>query len=665
MSGGNLFGIGLSGLNAAQLGMSTTGNNISNAATPGYNRELALFVESNGMNTGVGFIGGGVSTTTIQRQFSQTLTSQLYSTQSESSSLTSYSQQITSLTNQIGSPTSGIGADFTAFFNSLQTLAGSASDGPTRQTVINKANILANDINSLGDQINQLRQGVNTTLSSTVTQVNNLTKQIAQLNAQIAAAGATGQPPNQLLDTRDQAVSQLTQLVGVNVQQASDGTDTISLSNGMTLVQGNQSYQLGTTPSPDNPSELAITYQQPDSTKPGSFVTTILPDSAVSGGSLGGTLQFRSQTLDPAAQQLGALATSFAAQVNAQNALGIDPSGNAGGPLFKVGPPNVISNTKNTGNATVSATLTDPSNPPSDDMKLTFDGTNYTLTDTVTGKVVGTSAPPAVPGDPITIGGLSLTVGGTPAAGDSFTIQPTSGALGSFAVTGTAGDIAAGSPAITSNGTANTGSGKIATGTASSGFLINAPVTLTYDAATGTLTGLPVGSVVTFGNPQTSFTVTAANPGVPYDPTNGDTYTVTNPGPPATSPNGISFTVSGKPADGDTFTIAPNKGGTQDGSNATAISNLSASTAFEGTTLTNGYAEFVNNIGNTASNLNSMATAKGSTLAQIQAQQQSVSGVNLDEEATNLLEYQQLYQANSKVIQTAQALFQTIMQALS
>jgi flagellar hook-associated protein 1 len=663
MSGGNLFGIGLSGLNAAQLGMSTTGNNISNAATPGYNRELAQFVESNGMNTGSGFIGGGVNTTTIQRQFSQTLVSQLYSTQSDSSSLSSYSQLITSLSNQIGSPTAGIGADFTSFFNSLQTLAGSASDGPSRQNVINTANVLAQDLNSMGQQIDQLRQGVNTTLASTVTQVNNLTKQIAQLNAQIAAAGASGQPPNQLLDTRDQAVSQLTQLVGVNVQTASDGTDTISLSNGMTLVQGNQNYQLGTTPSPSNPSELAITYQQPDSTNPGSFVTTVLPDSAISGGSLGGTLQFRSQSLDPAAQQLGALATSFAAQVNAQNALGITPGGSAGGPLFSVAPPNVIPNTKNTGNATVSATLTDPSDPPSDDMKLSFDGTNYTLTDTVTGKVIGTSAPPTG-GNPLTIGGLSITIANTPAAGDSFTIQPTSGALDSFKVTGTSADIAAGSPAIASNGSANTGTGKIAIGTASSGFLINSTVTLTYDAATGTLTGLPVGSVVTFGNPQQSVTISAANPGVPYDPTNGDTYTVTNPGPPVSSPNGISFTVSGTPADTDTFTIGPNAGGTQDGSNATGIFNVSTSTAFDGTTLTNGYAEFVNNVGNTANNLESLSTAKSSTLAQIQAQQQSVSGVNLDEEATNLLEYQQLYQANSKVIQTAQSLFQTILQAL-
>ncbi|QYD69216.1 flagellar hook-associated protein FlgK [Paraburkholderia edwinii] len=669
MSGGNLFGIAMSGLNNAQLGMSVTGNNISNAATPGYNRELVLSAESNGMNTGSGFIGGGVTTVTIQRQFSSTLFTELTGTQAQTSSLSSYSTLITSLSNQIGSPTAGIGADITAFFSSLQTLSGKATDGPTRQTVLNSAQALANDINDMGQQIDQMRQGLNTTLSSTVTQINNLTKQIAQLNTQIAQAGSAGQPPNQLLDTRDQAVMQLSQLVGVNVQSGSDGSYSVTLSNGMALVQGNQSYQLGTTPSPGNPAELAVTYQEPDSTKPGSFITTVLPDTSISGGSLGGTLQFRSQTLDPAAQQLGALATSFAAQVNAQNALGLDSAGKPGGPLFQVGAPNVIANLKNTGNASVAATLTDPANPPVGDLKLTFDGTNYTLTNASTGAVLGTSPPPTA-GNPLTIGGVSMTITNTPAAGDSFTIQPTEGALDSFGVTSTfvssnGGAIAASSPAIASPGSANTGNGNIKIGTASAGFSITASMTLTYNNTTNppTLSGFPPGTQVTFGNPQQTVTINATTDTVPYDPANGDTYTI-NAVPPNTSPNGISFSLSGTPGNNDTFTIAPNSASSADGSNATALSNLSNSTVFDGTTLTNGYASFVNNIGNTASNINAMATATGSKLAQITAQQQSVSGVNLDEEATNLLEDQQMYQACSKVIQTAQSLFATLLQAV-
>ncbi|MFC0402610.1 flagellar hook-associated protein FlgK [Paraburkholderia rhizosphaerae] len=665
MSSSNLFGIGLSGLNSAQLGMSTTGNNISNAATPGYNVERALFAESNGMRTGNGFIGAGVTTVTIQRQFDSTLTNELFSTQSKSSSTSAYSQLISTLNNLIGSPTAGIGAGFTSFFNNMAQLSGAAGDGSTRQTVINSAQQLANQINGMGQQIDQIRQGLNTTLSSTVTQINNLTRQIAQLNAQIAGSGTAGQQPNQLLDARDQAVSQLTQLVGVNVQTASDGTDSITLSNGMTLVQGNQSYQLGTTPSPSNPAELALTYQEPDSANPGKFVTTVLPDSSISGGSLGGTLQYRSQTLDPAAQQLGALATSFAAQVNAQNALGIDQTGKAGGPLFQIAAPTVIPNLNNTGNASVAATLTNPASPPLGDLKLTFDGTNYTLTNTSTGTVVGTAPPPTPATNPIVIGGVSLTVNGTVNPGDSFVIQPTEGALDSFALTTADGSaIAAGSPSIASNGNKNTGSGNIQTAPASPGFIINTTTTITYDAATQTLSGFPPGSTVTFGNPPQTVTINAATDPVPYNPANGGTYTINSTATPPASPSGISFSLSGTPATGDTFTIAPNTG-TTDGSNANFISNVKTSTVFNGTTLNNGYAEFVNNVGNATSNLQAMATTQSATLAQITAQQQSVSGVNLDEEATMLLQYQQMYQANSKVIQTAQSLFQSILSAIS
>ncbi|CAB3760962.1 flagellar hook-associated protein FlgK [Paraburkholderia humisilvae] len=665
MSSSNLFGIGLSGLNAAQLGMSTTGNNIANSATAGYNRELAIFAESNGMQTGSGFLGVGVTTVTIQRQFSSTLTSELFSTQSKSSATSTYSQLISTLNNLIGDPTSGIGGAISSFFNSLQTLAGSANDGPTRQTVISSAQALASQINEMGQQIDQARQGVNTTLTSTVTQINSLTTQIAQLNAQIASAGTNGQPPNQLLDARDQAVSQLTQLVGVNVQTSSDGTDTVTLPNGMTLVQGTQSYQLGTTPSPSNPSELAITYLDPDSANPGKFVTTVLSDSSISGGSLGGTLQYRSQTLDPAAQQLGAIATSFAAQVNAQNELGIDQNGNAGGPLFKVADPTVIANRNNTGGASATATLTNPASPPVGDLKLTFDGTNYTLTNTSTGQVLGTSTTPPTATNPI--GGVAITITGAMAAGDSFTIQPTEGALDTFGLATTAGSaIAASSPAIASNGSANTGTGKIAIGAASSGFVISSSMTLTYNATTNTLSGFPPGTTVTVNTtPPQTITIGATTDTVPYDPTNGATYTINSTATPPASPNGISFSLQGSPATGDTFTVGPNSGGTQDGSNATALFNLSTSTVFNGTTLTNGYAQFVNNVGNTTSNLLAMSTTQSATLAQITAQQQSVSGVNLDEEATNLLQYQQLYQANSKVIQTAQSMFDTILQAIS
>ncbi|HEY3596534.1 MAG TPA: flagellar hook-associated protein FlgK [Paraburkholderia sp.] len=661
-----LFSTGLSGLNAAQLGMATTGNNISNAATAGYNREIAILAEANGQNSGAGFIGGGVNTTTIQRQFSAALTAELNNAQAQNSSLASYSGLISSLNNLVGSPTGGISSSISAFFNGLQGIVNSANSSPARGTAISNAQTLAAQINAAGTEFDQLRQSVNTSLSSDVTQVNSLTKQIAQLNSQIAAAGAGGQPPNQLLDARDLAVSNLTQLVGVSVVQDNQGNMLVSLSSGQPLVSGAQSYNLAAVTSPDDPSEMVIAYQQPSATNPGQMVSSILSDSAVTGGDIGGQLAFRSQTLDPAEAQLGAIATSFASQVNAQNALGIDQNGNTGGDLFKVAPPNVIANANNTGTETLSATLANPASPPVGDFKLSFDGTTYTLTNTTTGKVVGTSTTQPTAANPI--GGIALTLSGPMTAGDSFTIQPTRGAVNSFGlVAGVDGSqIAAASPAIASNGTANSGTGKIQINAANPGFVINSSMNLTYDATTNTLSGFPPGTTVTVNTtPPQTITIGAATDPVPYDPTNGTTFTINSTATPPVSPNGISFTLTGKPATGDTFTVGPNTGGTADGSNASAMSNLVSSTALGGATLTDSYAGYVNNIGNTASQVTAAATSQGTLVSQITAQQQSVSGVNLDEEATNLLQFQQLYQANSKVIQTAQSLFDTILQALN
>jgi len=164
--------------------------------------------------------------------------------------------------------------------------------------------------------------------------------------------------------------------------------------------------------------------------------------------------------------------------------------------------------------------------------------------------------------------------------------------------------------------------------------------------------------------PPQTITITAANTVVPYDPASGNTFTINDTATPPPV-NGITFTLSGTPQTGDTFTIGPNTGGSNDGSNATALSNLVSSTAFNGSTLTNAYGDYVNNVGNTASQITAANTAQAAVVSQYTTLQQSVSGVNLDEEATNLVMYQQLYQANSKVIQTAQSLFATILQALN
>jgi flagellar hook-associated protein 1 len=653
----NLFSIGLSGLNAAQWGLTTTSQNIANQTTPGYSVERPVYSESSGQYTSSGYLGGGVSTTTVQRQYSQYLTTELNNAQSQSGSLNSYYTMLAQLNNMVGSPTSGISSAITSYFTGLQNVANDASNPAMRQSAVSSAQSLADQLNAAGDQYDQLRQSVNTQLGDTVKQINTYTAQIAQLNSQIASLSTQGQPPNQLLDQRDEAVSNLSSLVGVQVVQGTSGYS-VFMSNGQPLVVSDKSFNLTTTTSPSDPTEMAVAY---GGIANGSATPQILPDTTQLGGQLGGLMTFRSQSLDPAEAQLGAIATSFSAQVNAQNALGVDLNGNTGGALFTVGNPTVYSNTNNTGNATLSVSLTNATQPPTSDYTLAYDGTNYTLTDRQTNQIIGQAS-----SLPATINGMKLSLGsGTMNKGDSFTIEPTRGALNGFNLTTTDGSaIAASAPVLVSTGSSNTGTASVTSGTVSAGYSMpTTSSTITYNTSTttppGVLSGFPVGSTVTVaGTPPTSYTISAANPDVPYDPTKGASITISG-----SSINNVSFQITGTPANGDTFTIAPNSAGGKDGRNAQLLSNLvTAKSMGNGTlTLTDSYANYVNDVGNQTNQVKTANTAQTSLVTQITTSQQSISGVNINEEAANLLQYQQLYQANSKVIQTAATLFQTIL----
>ncbi|MGF6243392.1 flagellar hook-associated protein 1 FlgK [Paraburkholderia sp. GAS38] len=655
----NLINIGLSGLNAAQWGLNTTSENISNSATPGYDVESPVYAEASGQYTGSGYLPQGVNTTTVQRAYSQYLTTELNNAQSQSGSLSTNYTMLAQLNNLVGSPTSGISTAITSYFTGLQTVSSNASNLATRQTAVSDAQTLATELNTVGSQYAQLGQSVNTQLASTVAQINTYTTQIASLNQQINAASSQGQPPNQLLDQRDQAISSLSSLVGVQVVSNSTG-DSVFLPSGQTLVSGTTSYNLGTAPSPANSAEMSVTYLGAAGTTPTAATTQYLSDSTMQsvGGSLGGLVTFRSQSLDPAEAQLGAIATSFAAQVNNQNELGLTLSGSTGGALFSVAPPAANANANNTGTAALSVSFVNATQPTTSNYTLSYNGSTYTLTDNQSGDVVGSASNLSAP-----IDGLNFSMTGTMNAGDSFNVSPTSGALTSFALTTTSGSaIAAASPVLATASSANSGTATITEGTVSAGYSLPATTTtLTYNSTSGGLTGFPVGSVVTING--TSTPITTATTVVPYSPASGATMTINTTPATAGSMNGITVTLSGTPANNDTFTIAANTGAQSDGRNATLMSNIVSAQTLNGgtTTLTTAYANYVNTVGNTTNSVNASNTTQTALVTQITSAQQSVSGVNVNEEAANLLQYQQLYQANSKVIQTADTLFQTIL----
>ncbi|KVC92192.1 flagellar hook-associated protein FlgK [Burkholderia ubonensis] len=655
-----LMNLGISGLNAAIWGLTTTSNNIANSATPGYTIERPVYAEASGQYTGSGYLPQGVNTVTVQRQYSQYLSDQLNNAQTQGGALSTWNTLVAQLNNYVGSPTAGISTAITNYFTGLQNVANKAADTSVRQTAMSNAQVLADQLKAAGAQYDALRQSVNTQLSATVAQINTYTTQIAQLNQQIATAGSQGQPPNQLMDQRDQAVSNLSSLAGIQVVRNDQGYS-VFMAGGQPLVVADKSYTLAAVTSSSDPSELSVVSQGIAGANPPG-PNQALPDASLSGGTLGGLLAFRRQTLDPAQAQLGAIATSFAAQVNAQNALGVDLSGNPGGNLFSTGSPTVYANQANTGGATLNVSFANPSQPTTSDYTLSYQGANkYALTDRATGTVVGTATSATMP---ISIGGLNFSVSGTMNAGDSFTVLPTRGALGGFSLaTANGSAIAAASPVAVSASGTNTGTGKITQGAVTAGYQIPAGgTTLTYDATTNTLSGFPAGTTVTIaGTPPTTVPIAGPTTTVPYNPATGATMTMTGAAPGAI--NGVTITLSGTPSTGDTFKIGPYSGGTSDGSNALALAQLVTAKTLGGgtTTLTGAYANYVNGIGNTASQLKSSSAAQTALVGQITKAQQEVSGVNQNEEAANLMQYQQLYQANAKVIQTASTLFQTVL----
>jgi len=400
---------------------------------------------------------------------------------------------------------------------------------------------------------------------------------------------------------------------------------------------------LTTVPSATNPTNLDVAYVTNGKTEP-------ISESSLPGGTLGGLFAFRTNSLSPIQNQIGQIAIALGSSLNAQNELGQTINGTMGKALFTIASPVVYANSNNTGNAQLSATITNAGALTPDNYTMSYDGTNYTLTDNTTNTVKSTSATL-----PVVVDGVTYNLSsGAMAAGDSFSVSPTAaGALNFGMATTDPTQIAAAAPIATSTPTTNTGTGVMTPGSVTTGFTpadSTPATTLTFNSGTDTLSGFPAGaSVVATANGVT--TTYAAGTPVPY--TAGMTMTFNN----------MTVGLSGTPANGDTFTVGPNTKGTGDSRNILLMNALeTANTMNNGSSTFQGaYAQMVDAVGNTTSQLTTTGTTETNLLTSATAQQQSVSGVNLDQETVNLLQYQQVYQACGKIIQVASQNFSTIL----
>jgi flagellar hook-associated protein 1 FlgK len=650
----SMFYTGLSGLNAAQAALVTTGHNTANVNTPGYSRQTAQIVSAGGIYTpSVGFFGTGAQVVDVSRSYDQFLTSQLNQAQSTNQSLGTYSAQINQINNLLANQTTGLAPMLQTMFKGVQAVANTPADPAARQQLISSSQALANQFRTMSGVLSGLNANVNDQISGSVSQINTYATQIANINKQIAllSNAAGGQAPNDLLDQRDSLVNSLGQLVATKVVVQDGGQYNVFIGSGQTLVLGDKASALKAVTSAADPNRTSVALVN------AAGVAVEMQDSVFTGGSLGGLMQFRNQTLGDAQNALGRMAIGLADSFNAQHKLGIDLNGAAGQDFFSQASPAVIGNARNTGNLALTSSFSDTSQLTTSDYRVDYvnvaGSPQYSVTRLSDNKVLGNYA-----SLPVTFDGVSLqAASGTPAIGDSFLVQPTrTGARDLNVLVTDPAKVAAASPVVSERAAGNQGSATIGPAKIDSSYLgapLAAPVTLKYDSTTAppSLSGFPATAAVKVTNPDGTVVNYAAGASVSY--TAGASYSF----------GGISASISGAPVNGDSFTLKPNIGGVSDGSNALALGALQNKKTLAGGTAsyTDAYGQLVSSIGNKANQITIANTAQTSLAAQIKAAQQSVSGVNQDEETANLLMYQQMYQANAKVIQTASTMFDAIL----
>ncbi|MDP1733962.1 MAG: flagellar hook-associated protein FlgK [Sulfuritalea sp.] len=636
-----LFNVGVSGLNAAQAGILTASHNISNASTPGFSRQQILQGTNIPMVTGSGFQGQGTHVQTVSRIYDAFLARQVLSAEASATEMDSYLAQIVQIDNILADPSAGLSPALTAFFKGVQDVAANPSSIPGRQSMLSAAQALVARFQSLDQRLSEIRSGTNQQITVQIGQINAYTSQLADINQRIILAQTIGgnQPPNDLLDQRDQMIKDLNKLVRVTTITQGDGSFSVFMGSGQPLVIGTQSYQLQAVQAVDDPERTTVAIVGVGGT------ALTLPETQVTGGSLGGLISFRSQTLDAAQNAIGRIALTLAQNFNDQNKLGQDLTGALGQSLFTVSTPTVRSSSLNTGTgvATASIDTSTIDRLTSSDYRLTFNGGgNYTLTRLSDNSVLVNGAPL-----PASVDGMAIAVGGVPVAGDSFLIQPTrSGARDIAVAFSDARMIAAAAPIRTATALANTGTASISSGT------VNAPpptnvnlqqtVTITFTgAATFNVTGIGVGLPAI---------------GVAYTSGANISY------------NGWTTQITGNPVAGDVFSVAANAGGVADNRNAmlmgalqTKATMIGSSTSSPTASYQSAYSQIVGSVGSKTNEVQAIAAAQQGLLDHATQALQSTSGVNLDEEAANLLRYQQAYQASAKVLEIASKVFDEIL----
>ncbi len=624
----DVLSTGLSGLLAFQRALDTTGHNIANANTEGYSRQRVELATLPASQFGNGWVGNGVTPTTVARQVDQFLVGQTRSSVSAAERLRVFASQAERVNNLLADSAAGLPQTLQGFSNALQGVATSPTSLAARQVLLGEAQATVDRLRSFDARLREFEASINSGVRGEVDEINVLAQGVARLNTEIAiAVGSNGQPPNDLLDQRDRLIDRLAGKVNVEVVPQDRGIVNLFVGNGQTLVLNQTANALDTQPDPFDPTRSIVVVR--------SDLGPVDVTRSIVGGSLGGLLDFRRQVLDPTRNELGRVALGVADAVNEQHSRGIDLTGALGAEFFSVGNVGVLDSSTNQGTATVSVTRADIGALTGRDYDLSFTATGWSLRRVDTSATVpltgtGTAA------DPFRAEGLALVVSGTPAVGDRVLIRPTREAVGGFATRiSEPSRIAAAAPILGQANESNVGVARITQGEVldSANPQLRDPVEIQFLSASSY-------SI----NGAGSFAYTSGNP---------------------IEINGWRVAISGAAQAGDRFTVTDNSLGRGDNRNAQAMTEALGRPRFDNgtTSVPDAVTRIIGEVGVTTRQAQINRDAQEAMYRDAVTQRNNVSGVNLDEEAANLLRYQQAYQAAAQLIRIANDMFNTLLNA--
>jgi flagellar hook-associated protein 1 FlgK len=612
---------------AYQRALQVAGHNIANVGTAGYSRQR-LELEARPPTTGgVAAPGAGVATTAINRIADRFVELRLVSSTSAEAFHRTYGEFAAQIDNLLADADAGLAPALDEFFAATEEVASDPTSTAARQQLLGAGEALVSRFSEIQQSIDDQQRIANGRIGGTVLEINQLAQNVAELNERIVIARgqATG-APNDLLDQRDQLIRELAARVGVTTLEQSDGSVNVYAGRGQALVVGTEATPLSAEPSAYDPARIEIGFRNG---------ATFMPvTDTLSGGSLGALLEVRDGLLDPAGNALGRVALGVTELFNETHARGMDLNGVLGGDFFGRPEPAVIRHQANTATGVPALTVTDVSGLTLSDYELRFDGTDWNLRRLRDGQQLASLAPGAT----FAFDGLAIDLAGISggAAGDRYLLRPTQIAGGLSVRIQDPRAIAAALPVRAAAAAANTGAATVGN------LAVIDPTNAQLRAA--------VDVQFTGGN----FVAGAVS--VPLDPSGETTIDI----------NGWRLVVRGTPADGDTFSVRDNAGGVGDNRNALELARLADLRALGGGTASLGesYAELVADVGVKTRRAEINADVQSGLLGEATAQRDAISGVNLDEEAADLIRFQQAYQASAQVIAAAGSMFESLFDAL-